>query len=99
MTNLTTLDVLIGLSLTYLLLSLLAATVREWVEHLVKSRGAHLHSGIRELLADPELVRAVYTHPLIFGLYRGGYEPPTNDGKEPGLFSRGRKLPSYIPSG
>lgn len=92
------LDVAIGLVLVFLLLSIIASAVREWIEALLRSRAVQLERGIRELLADPTgtgLASALYRHPLISSLYRGGY-----DGEK---ITSGRfapyhsNLPAYIP--
>lgn len=85
------LDVAIGLVLVYLLLSLIASTIREGIESSLKSRAATLERGLRELLHDPKgagFARILYEHPLISGLYRGAYEPDRTH----------RNLPTYIPA-
>lgn len=88
------LDVLIGLVTIFLLLSLTATAIREAFESLVKARAVMLERGIRELLDDPTesgLVRRLYEHPLIFGLYRGAYDPKK-------IRRHGGDLPTYIPT-
>ncbi|MGQ0649870.1 MAG: hypothetical protein ACT4P7_20150 [Gemmatimonadaceae bacterium] len=45
-----TLDVLIGLALVFLLLSLIASALREALESMFRTRGVYLERGIRELL-------------------------------------------------
>ena len=85
------LEVAIGLVLMYLLLSLISSSIREAIESQLKSRAGDLETGIRELLQDPEgagLTKALYEHPLVFGLFKGAYEPGRSR----------RNLPSYIPS-
>ena len=72
------LEVAIGLVLLYLLLSLLCSSIREGLEAWQKTRASDLERGIRELLQDREgtgLAKAVYEHPLVYGLYKGEYEP------------------------
>lgn len=92
------LDVAIGLIFIFLLLSIVASAMREWLESLVRSRSAQLERGLRELLSDPKgnnLVQALYNHPLITSLYRGSYnasEIPTSR-----MSLRRTGLPSYIP--
>jgi len=86
------LEVAIGLVLMYLLLSLISSSIREAIESQLKSRAVDLESGIRELLQDPGgagLTKALYEHPLVFGLFKGAYDPSKSR----------RNLPSYIPSG
>jgi hypothetical protein len=92
------LDVTVGLIFVYLLLSLIATAVREGLEGWLRSRAGHLELGIRTLLQDldgSKLAKAVYEHPLIFGLYAGHYKPPAKGGNH---IRRRSDLPSYIPS-
>jgi hypothetical protein len=98
------LEVAIGLTLLYLLLSAMASALREALEAWFNTRGEHLERGVRELLQDPDgswLARGIYEHPLVAGLFKGGYGPRT-----PGpsvknalfwLFGRSN-LPAYIPA-
>lgn len=92
------LDVAIGLVFVYLLLSLIATALRETIEAWLKSRAGQLELGIRTLLQDLSgngLARAVYEHPLIYGLYSGKYDPPAGGGQQ---VRHRSSLPSYIPS-
>lgn len=89
------LDVAIGIVVVYCLFSLLAASIREAFESVIKSRAVHLERGIRELLDDPGgtgLAKQLYEHPLIQSLYRGRF-------KEQAKRFRGATLPTYIPAG
>ena len=81
LTGLPALDVAIGLSFMFLLLSLLASAVQEMLASLFALRAKTLEQGLRNMLADPDapappegntrdLVFAIYTHPLIRSLYR-----------------------------
>jgi hypothetical protein len=92
------LEVAIGLILMYLLLSLICSSIREGIEAVWKSRAGDLQRGIGELLQDPhgnELAKALYEHPLVYGLFKGEYTP----GKRGKLGSWApSRLPSYIPS-
>ena len=93
------LEVAIGLILVYLVLSLLCSAIREMFEGYMKTRAAFLERGIRELLHDLEgtaLVSALYNHPQIHGLFKGGYDPAKI--RNNGLMPPKSKLPSYIPS-
>jgi hypothetical protein len=88
------LDVAIGLTLIFLLMSLVASAVREGIEGIVKLRAVYLERGIRELLDDPsgtKMAQWLYQHPLVHPLFPGHYEP---------LEKRhlGRKMPTYIPA-
>jgi hypothetical protein len=89
------LEVAIGLTFVFLLVSLVMTVVLEYVESLLKTRGANLLDGIEELLGDPQAAgsgraaaAAVYTHPLIQGLYRGSFAGAAAE----------KRLPSYVPS-
>jgi hypothetical protein len=95
-----TLEVVIGVIFVFLLISIICSTIREGLEAILKTRAAYLEHGIRQLLQDAEgtgLAKAVYEHPLIYGLFSGGYQPATKGNKLPVLAS-GKDLPSYIPS-
>src|SRR5687768_2299049 len=98
------LDVAIGLSLVYLLLSAMASALREALEAWFKTRSEHLERGVRELLQDPDgswLARGVYEHPMVAGLFKGEYQP-RQPGATPGnalhWFVGRSNLPSYIPA-
>lgn len=83
------LDVIIGLVLVYLLLSLMCSAIRESIASARRARSRGLAAGIAELLRnDTALVRAFYEHPQIWSLYRGDYDSA----------ARSNKLPSYIPA-
>jgi hypothetical protein len=70
-----TLDVLIGLSVVMLLLSMIVTVITQFVTGFVNSRGKHLREGIADILEqiDPvisrkiaaELAEAVLRHPLV----------------------------------
>lgn len=94
-------DMTIGLVLVFLIMSLICSALREIVETLLKQRALDLERGIRELLYDPTgeaLARELYTHPLIYSLYQGVYQPRTTTKFWQRWFASGGKLPSYIPS-
>jgi len=82
------LDVAIGMVLVYLLLSFVAAAVREGIESVVKDRASFLQRGVCELLHDEKLAADLYSNPQISALYRGNYA----------VASAKKELPSYIPS-
>ena len=83
------LDTAVGLVLIYLLLSLVSATIREWFAGVLNIRGKTLALGMHELLGDEQLMKDLYEHPLIMGLYRGN---SFAEAKERNT------LPSYIPA-
>ena len=83
------LDVLIGLVLVYLLLSLMCSAAREVLAGITRIRSTMLADGIGELLRnDTVLLRAFYEHPQIWSLYRGDLDTAR----------KAKTLPSYIPS-
>jgi hypothetical protein len=97
-----TLDTGIGLILVFILFSTICAAIREGIESFLKTRASYLERGIRELLrgdqeGSPVLSDDFFKHPLIFSLFTGDYHPTKKTGN-PGVFSRGKNLPSYIPS-
>jgi hypothetical protein len=89
------LDVALGVILVFLIVSLLATAVREAIESKMKSRAVYLEKGLRELLGETEeagrMLKAFYEHPLIYSLYKGGYEAKKSR-------RAGGALPAYIPS-
>lgn len=89
------LEVTIGLALVYLLLSLICSALQESLEAWLKIRASNLERGLRELLQDrdgTQLLRDLYGHPLIYGLFRGDYDPAKIRSK----FTT--NLPTYIPA-
>src|SRR5918994_412801 len=64
----TILEVVLGLSFVYILLSLLCSSINELLAGFLKLRAKDLDSGIRNLLVDPDLAREVLDHPLIKAL-------------------------------
>jgi hypothetical protein len=94
------LEVAIGIIFVFLLVSMICSAIREAIESWVKSRAAFLEHGIRELLHDRHavgIVRSLYTHPLIYGLYAAEYRPRSTT-RPLNALARGGNLPSYIPS-
>jgi hypothetical protein len=94
------LDVAVGIVFVFLLVSMICSAIREGIEAWLKTRATHLEAGLRELLHDRSatgLVRKVFEHPLIAGLYSGDYDA-TPSSSWPTALTRGRNLPSYIPS-
>ncbi len=81
------LEVAIGLVLMWLVLSIAAMTLQEWVETMLNGRAKDLERTIREMLSSRDLAKQLYAHPLIATLAR----PAKNPRK------KGR-LPAYIPS-
>ncbi len=91
MPTLQMLDVAIGITFIFLLLSLICTALNEIIENFLKKRASDLEEGIRELLQDigkegNGKVEELYKHSLIAGLYKGPYVP------------YGKNMPSYIPA-
>jgi hypothetical protein len=91
------LDVAIGMSFVYLLLSLIASVVQEMLAAFLQLRPANLLRGIQSLFSGDsiwgkDLVDALYTH----GLVRGLYSDPKEDLKprQPTLAGAGGVVPS-----
>ena len=94
------LEVAIGVVFVFLLVSIMCSAIREGIEAWRKSRAAYLEHGIRELLHDTGavgLARDLYQHPLVSGLYGGGYVEGRRR-THPTLLAKGGNLPSYIPT-
>ncbi|MDB5967824.1 MAG: hypothetical protein JWQ90_274 [Hydrocarboniphaga sp.] len=84
------LNVLIGLTLVYLIFSTIASAIFELLEGLIRQRGKLLAKGVKEILGrlspDPLAdLRRFYEQPLISSLYEGDFA------------ERAHALPSYIP--
>ena len=69
------LDVALGLSLVYLLLSTLCLVANELIELVARARARGLARGIRDMLQNPALVERLCAHPLIRGLHPQGRPP------------------------
>lgn len=98
------LEVAIGVTLLFLLISLICTGVQEGAEAFLKTRAMDLERGIRELLHDRNgagLAKDFYNHPLIFSLFSGQYEPDKLVGEDADRrMPRAARssLPSYIPA-
>ena len=82
MTSFPALDIAIGLSFVYLLLSLIVTTINEMLAAMLQKRAKFLEQGIAQLVMDPAITTAIYNHPLIKSL--------SNEKKD--------HRPSYIPA-
>lgn len=72
----TVLEVMIGLALVYLLLSLVCSTIQEALAAWLNWRGAMLRDAIGRLMAESQaLVTQLYDHALIRALGREGRDP------------------------
>jgi hypothetical protein len=85
----TFIDTAIGVSFVFLLLSVAASTVNEIILSFLNMRAQELLRGLKMLLNDEDasgLVKKIYNHGLIYGLFKGEFDPKSRD------------LPAYIPS-
>jgi hypothetical protein len=106
MLNSGVLDVAIGMIFVYLILSLVTSAANEVIELKLKNRASDLEKGIRELIEPGSkagatgLVKQLYDHPLVKGLFEGTYESSGIKNKAAGItsFLRSTNLPSYIPA-
>ena len=64
----TVIEIGIGLSLIYVLLSLLCTVAGEAGSRLLGRRGALLRAGIDRMLGDRDLTERLYKHPLVLGI-------------------------------
>jgi hypothetical protein len=93
------LDVAIGLSFIYLLLSLICSSLNEGLESLLRNRANDLEAGIRMLLSDPNkhswfLSFWPWTSSIRTGITREFYLHPLIRN----LFRDENRLPNYIPA-
>ncbi len=106
------LEVAIGLSLFFLVVSLICSVTREAIEGVLKTRAQNLERGLRELLDDPSgetLMTSVMQHGSVASLFGGQYDPRQLARTGRTLVTRPlalvsnwrarRRLPSYIPTG
>ena len=70
MTSFPLLDLAIGLSFVYLIVSLICTSANEALAGLLRSRAKFLDEGIKRLLNDDALKKSIYGHQLIRGLSR-----------------------------
>ncbi len=80
------LEVAIGMVFVWLVLSVAAMQIQEWIGSIFAWRANFLKKGIRNMLGSDQLVNQFYNHPLILSL--------SEPGKNPGQY----RPPSYIPA-
>ena len=68
------LDIGLGLVFFYVILSLVASAVQEWIASLFALRSKNLWSGVKNLIGD-EYAQKVYAHPLIKNLAKENKMP------------------------
>lgn len=93
-----TLDLAIGLSLLFVVFSLIVTATKEAIESIMKKRARDMYAFLGDILRDVksgdfkslEAVRAFYDHPDIFALFKGDFATASK--------GQGKGLPSYIPN-
>jgi|GEM_PF-2487564 len=65
MSGIKIIEVVLGLTFVYLLLSLLCTAINEYISGLLNKRGRHLFKAVDDLLGSQEVQEAFYNHPLI----------------------------------
>jgi hypothetical protein len=102
-------DVAIGLVFVFVFVSLVASSVAEGIEGILKTRAMDLEKGIREILNDPTgegMTKKIFDHPLIHALFVGDYDPekikqdirwPWKAPQSHMRWLSRRNLPSYVP--
>lgn len=97
-------DVAIGLIFVYVVLSLLASSIQEWIASLFGLRSRNLYSGVRRLLGA-DMAKDVYEHPMIRRLAKKDRWPVLDEGRGKGwrwLKAKWNRIfpkaPSYIDS-
>ncbi|MDI1477810.1 hypothetical protein [Polyangium sp. y55x31] len=73
----TILDVAIGISFVFMLLSVIASAITEAISGILSLRSVTLRQGIERLLKDRTLTDKVYAHPLIDGLTKDDDSDPS----------------------
>ncbi|MDI3282410.1 hypothetical protein [Polyangium sp. 15x6] len=73
----TILDVAIGISFVFMLLSVIASAVTEAISGILSLRSVTLRQGVERLLKDRTLTDKVYAHPLIDGLTKDDDSDPS----------------------
>ena len=81
------LEVGVGLVFMWLVMSIAAMSLQEWLANLLQWRPKAMQKAVQQLVVSQELVKQVYSHPVVTGL--SGTTP--KQGKSP-------RLPSYMPA-
>jgi hypothetical protein len=81
------LEVGIGLVFMWLVMSVAAMSLQEWISNLLQWRPKWLQGAIQQMLVSKDLTAQIYKHPLVTGLSPKSVKP----GKK-------LRLPSYMPA-
>ncbi|MEM7120988.1 MAG: hypothetical protein AAF563_06915 [Pseudomonadota bacterium] len=73
-------DIALATILFYIVLSLVASSVQEWIASMLGLRSKNLNAGIKRLIGD-QYTQRVYRHPLIANLAKAGKLPSYIDPK------------------
>jgi hypothetical protein len=100
------LEVAIGLVFMWLIISVAAMSIQEWIANLLEWRSTDLENSIRKMLADPDLAKQFYNHQMIRGLSKDANGFTKARDSFANFFRRKFKLPekvfeykpSYIPA-
>jgi hypothetical protein len=84
--------VITGLATVCLAFSIFASHIQEWIASFLSKRSVDLEDSIRQMLADPDLTRAFFQHPLIVSLAKARPQN-TKSGSANKVC-----LPTYIPA-
>jgi len=94
-------EIAIGLTFVFLLLSLICSAIVEIIESFLKNRATDLERGIRELFNQEgggRLAVQFYNHPMINSLYTGVYKRKDSKRIRFWHYLWPTNLPSYIPA-
>ncbi len=90
------LEVIIGITFVYILLSIVCSALNEMIAQVFKMRARVLKEGITRLINDDDVIEKFYKHPLIKSL---GKEPKNKDNEKGKSKDKNKYVvsPSYIP--
>lgn len=74
----TMIEVGIGLTFIYFMISVICTNINDFVSRLLNLRTKELQSGLRTLLGDPDLMNKVWNHPLVKGIASQQGQGPTH---------------------
>lgn len=94
----TAMEVGIGLIFVFLIFSLILTATAELIESIFRNRAVDLQRALSELVGDHAARTALMSHGMLFGLYRGAPDLPTDDHLKPWrVWRKVGHLPSYMP--
>lgn len=90
------LDVALGLIAFYVVLSLLASAIQEWIAGLLGLRSRTLRSGLENLVGDAGEIEALLAHPLLRGLARQKKKDNRHKKADDEQTDKKGAVPSYV---